>query len=235
MAKRPMKPKTREVLIYTASGIITAAALVFILFGIKKCKGDESENINAENTALLKAETARADSTENVAKTLILQNDSLRQDLATANDSIIVLNDSIDVLKKKNGVLKHERDSLAAGWDDCKGGKKPVAKKAPVVAAKKSTSAQPVAKPVSVAQMPVVELPKEPVISVDQKPQNTGASDIDVNINSPYNTIQVSNGGVINNYYGEEKKSTESKETIERDLDAYRNTIFISAKKIKCK
>ena len=239
MAKRHMKAKTRDMLIYMVSGVITATVLVFTIFGVKRCNDNADEKAILKNKAkvaesLLADANVHADSVDLKNRTLVIENDSLRKDLATANDSIVVLNDSIDVLNAKNTKLKHDKDSIVAELDDCKASKQVVKKPAVATAKKSSTqqssvvSQQP-AKVEVVKPMPQVVKPCEPVI-IEQKPQNNSQGTTTVNVNTPGNTINISNGGIINNFYGDCEKRD-----VQKEAEEYRNVVYISAKKVRCK
>ena len=231
-----MRAGTKDALIFSTTGAI---AMALVLFGVKKC------NDNADEKAALKARAEIAESLlageselESENKTLVLQNDSLRKDLAVAGDSIVVLNDSIDVLNTKNTKLKNEKDSIIAELDDCKASKQPAVKKTPVKK-KPVVESQPAkqpAKPETNKPMPVVQKPCEPVI-IKQEPKNENTGSTTVNVNTPGNTINISNVGIINNFFGDcdaaEQKIQEQQ--YEKELEAYRNSVYISSQKVRCK
>ena len=223
-----MRAVKKDALIFSTTGAI---AMALVLFGVKKC------NDNADEKAALKARAEIAESLlageselESENETLVLQNDSLRKDLAVAGDSIVVLNDSIDVLNTKNTKLKNEKDSIVAELDDCKASKQPV-KKTP---AKKTPT---VVKKDTLKRMPRVEKPCEPVI-IEQKPECENSGSTTINVNTPYNTINISNGGIINNFYGDCDK-TEKADTVYKEVVKYRRKVImghaVSNESVHCK
>ncbi|MBO7642903.1 MAG: hypothetical protein J6S74_02090 [Alphaproteobacteria bacterium] len=231
-----MRTVTKDALIFSTTGAI---AMALVLFGVKKC------NDNADEKAALKAKAEIAESLlageselESENKTLVLQNDSLRKDLAVAGDSIVVLNDSIDVLNTKNTKLKNEKDSIVAELDDCKASKQPVkktpVKKTPVVVSKPEKEPE---KPAVVKPMPRVQIPCEPVI-IKQEAKNENTGSTTVNVNTPGNTVNISNGGIINNFYGDCDK-TEKADTVYKEVIKYRRKVImghaVSNESVRCK
>lgn len=212
-----MKASVRDALIYASFGIITA----LILFGVKKCNDNAKEKAKPD---IAKIMSARADSLNNVVKTYEIDNGNLQHGLTMANDSIGVLNDSIDVLndsvvvlntkngiltvanddlKRENSGLKREKDSIVAELDDCKASKQSVkktpVKKKPVVVSEPSKEP---AKPQTNKPMQIIQKPCEPVI-IKQEPKSDNTGSTTVNVNTPGNTVNISNGGIINNFYGD--------------------------------
>lgn len=161
------------------------AAVILLTFGISNCSG-KKKAVTERDGAYKKVE--RCDSINKVMYQR-LQNcgnksDSLGQEI-TKRDFVI------QDLKQVNDSLVIANDSLQAGWDNCRTGKKTVAPSRPV-------SPKPV-KPVQTKPVkPVQSKPAQPVQTKPVAPSNV-PSGVTVNINSGAN-VQTVFGNVTNNY-----------------------------------
>jgi len=213
------KNTAKRVAVNLAIGIIT---LGIPLFFIGRCSKANTKDDNKANT-----ESVRADST---MQSLWAQNHKM-------HDALLVANDSIDVLNTKNDSLQFACDSLASELDDCQSSKVAVAKPAPVKSVKKSTSAKPSAKPSTVKSVTPAkssDKPKEPAVPQDQKEIESGSTT--VNVNTPNNIINISNGGVINNYIEEQKKAEEQYiKEYKCAQEAYKDGFVPTGRRVRCK
>jgi len=225
--KMAMDRKTKKVLIWLAIAVVG----VYVFLGVKECRSNR-------NKAELKSEKgtansnfadviAHADSVDAENKRLRDENYLQRTDLICAFDSIDLLKDSIVVLNAENDSLKHANDSIVAELDDCKASKQP-AKKAP---AKKTPT---VVKKDALKPMPRVDKPSEPVI-IKQEPKCENSGSTTVNVNTPGNTVNISNGGIINNFFGD----TEKAESAYQEVVKYQRKVImghaVSNESVRCK
>ena len=206
-----------------AANIVIGVVMLGIpFFFIGRCSKANNKDDNKANT-----ESVRADST---MQSLWAQNHKM-------HEALLVANDSIDVLNTKNDSLQFACDSLASELDDCQSSKVAVAKPAPVKSVKKSTSAKPSAKPSTVKSVTPAKSsnkPKEPAVPQDQKEIESGSTT--VNVNTPNNIINISNGGVINNYIEEQKKAEEQYiKEYKCAQDAYKDGFVPTGRRVRCK
>ena len=76
--------------------------------------------------------------------------------------------------------------------------------------------------------------PKEPAVPQDQKEIESGSTT--VNVNTPNNIINISNGGVINNYIEEQKKAEEQYiKEYKCAQDAYKDGFVPTGRRVRCK
>ena len=214
----------KKVLIHTGAGV---AAVLLLLFGVHQCseKQDERE-VNNQNIEQLKDANTQL---SNAADALKEANSKI-SDLSYANDvqadSIIVLNDSIGVLNDSIVVLNDSLSIVKGDLEDCRNSKKPVA---PANKTKKPVSVKP--KQEQKKEQPVINNVINNNINnngyagsnvkLDENAKNTGDITIVNAAQTPNNatvvlgkgavnegTITINNGGVINNYYQNEKADT---------------------------
>lgn len=116
--------KSKKLWAYVSGGVLTVLCIV----AMSKCSSNAGDRDEAR--ADLTAQTARADSLEQVLHDVIdnrnewrdyaqARGDTIRmlRDDTALTDSIVVLNDSITHLVA-------ERDSLQRGWDNCRGSRR---------------------------------------------------------------------------------------------------------------
>ena len=197
-------------------GVITIA-VVGTIFGVKSCKGESKEDKEDPSKACVSC-------------------DSLRNDLVASRDSIVMLQDSLqlayvwkagrDSLQLENDSLKNVADSLNLELTDCQNSK--------VLTASQNTGSNGDSKGNSSRsgnsnsnhnrstgntgsreqQKPAGQKPceKDPVPSAET-----------VIINNAYE------GGVINNYFGEQKAAEEYKKV------QYKNGYVLTGERVRCK
>ncbi len=209
------KNTAKRVAVNLAIGII---ALGIPLFFVGRCSKANTKDDNKANT-----ESIRADST---MQSLWAQNHKM-------HDALLVANDSIDVLNTKNDSLQFACDSLVSELDDCQSSKVAVVKPAPVkkttTPVKKTTPAKSSAKSSTVKS---TSKPQNPV--VDQQQKESGSTT--VNVNTPNNIINISNGGVINNYIEEQKKAEEQYiKEYKCAQEAYKDGFVPTGRRVRCK
>lgn len=205
-----------------AKGIVANIAIGVVtlgipLFFIGRCSKADHSNDNKDNT-----ESVRADST---MQSLWAQNHKM-------HDALLVANDSIGVLNIKNDSLQFACDSLASELDDCQSSKVAVVKPAPVKkeTKKSSTVAKPsTVKPVAPVKKSASSVKKSTPAESSAKPATNAkpanksqeqqkeiqSGSTTVNVNTPNNIINISEGGVINNYIEEPETEETIKEAIE--------------------
>lgn len=216
----------KKVLIHTGAGV---AAVLLLLFGVHQCSEKQDErDINKQNIEQLKDANTQL---SNAADALKEANSKI-SDLSYANDvqadSIIVLNDSIGVLNDSIVVLNDSLAVVKGDLEDCRNSKKPVA---PVKKTKKPVIVKP--KQEQKKEQPVINNVINNNINnnvngvvganvkLDENARNNGDITIVNGNQAPNNstvilgkgavnegTITINNGGVINNYYQNEKADT---------------------------
>ncbi|MBO4626090.1 MAG: hypothetical protein J5679_02320 [Alphaproteobacteria bacterium] len=231
-----MRNETKMKLMMAVAGIVLFGGGVALGTAIKgKGKANDSSDLQDQ----IAIESARADSAEANAKTLIVEKDRLAQDLALANDSIIVLNDMVvkaDSLQHANDSLQYANDSIMAELNDCKASKEAVKK---TTTAKKTTTTK-----TTTAKQPAKSADKQPVKSAEkpqeqvatQEPEQITSGSTTVNVNTPNNVINISNGGVINNY-AQDSKCTEQQciEEYKKAQQAYQDGFVPTGRRVRCK
>lgn len=197
-----------------AIGVVT---LGIPLFFIGRCSKADNGNDNKDNT-----ESVRADST---MQSLWAQNHKM-------HDALLVANDSIDVLNIKNDSLQFACDSLASELDDCQSSKVAVVK--PVTLAKKSTSSVKKSTPAKSSAKPATNAKPANKSQEQQKEIQSGSTT--VNVNTPNNIINISEGGVINNYIEEQKKAEEQYiKEYKCAQEAYKDGFVPTGRRVRCK
>ena len=207
------KGSVKRIVANIAIGVVT---LGIPLFFIGRCSKADNGNDNKGNT-----ESVRADST---MQSLWAQNHKM-------HDALLVANDSIDVLNIKNDSLQFACDSLASELDDCQSSKVAVVKPAP---AKKSTSSVKKSTPAKSSAKPATNAKPANKSQEQQKEIQSGSTT--VNVNTPNNIINISEGGVINNYIEEQKKAEEQYiKEYKCAQEAYKDGFVPTGRRVRCK
>lgn len=234
-----MTTKQRNFLKWSAAVLVG----VFVFIGVKSCRDKDAKNKDADEQVIkFGSELGK------VRKQLAETKDTLaltRDTLALTRDTLKNERGRADSLETANHGLTDSLNIVKADLEDCQNSKKPAVKKTTVSKPVQKSNSKPVAKPVEKSTDVVIKFSKEPVKAhepvqmqkIDCEPvyyenpcEKQGKTE--VNINTPYNTVNISNGGIINNYYNSQEKCAEE---YNKEFEQYKKQYKLGNKVVRCR